>query len=45
MRVVEHVEGNLQNIFGVATVEKQYRKYARYVARKHFNNSILHASF
>jgi len=34
MKVVELVEENLQNICGVTNVEKQYKKFVRYVARK-----------
>jgi hypothetical protein len=44
MRAAETVEANLQNICGVVSVEKQYKKYVRCVAEKHFNNSILHVS-
>jgi len=35
MRVVEVVEENLQNIFGVVIAERQYKKSARCVAEKH----------
>ena len=41
MRAAETVEENLQNIFGVVSVEKQSKKYVKFVAEKHFNNSIL----
>jgi hypothetical protein len=44
MKVVESVEGNLQSIFGVASAEKQYKKYARCVAGKHLGNSIRRAA-
>jgi hypothetical protein len=44
MRAAETVEGNLQNIFGAVSVEKQYKKYVSCVTEKHFNSSILHVS-
>ena len=42
MRAVESVEANLQNIYGVAIVKKQYKKYVNCAAEKHSNNSILY---
>jgi len=35
MKVAEVVEGNLQNIFGAAIAERQYKKSARCVTEKH----------
>jgi len=37
MRVAEVVGENLQNIFGAAIAERQYRKYVRCAAGKHYN--------
>jgi hypothetical protein len=44
MKTAETVEANLQNTSGVVSVEKQYKKYVRYVVGKHRNNHIFHAS-
>ena len=43
MRAVEHVEEILQNIFGVVSAGKQYKKYVRYVVGKQYLSRIFHA--